>query len=59
MNTVACSLGDVDEQVDDLGDLRMEALADFRTFMFGLDEQPGAYSLDEFVKGSASAMRVS
>lgn len=36
----------------------MESLANFKSFMQGLDQQPGAYSLDEFIKGAANAIQV-
>eukprot|EP00798_Chlamydomonas_sp_ICE-L_P012036 gene12036-15138_t len=35
---------------------RMEAMINFRAFMQGLGHQPGAYSLDEFIKGAARAI---
>ena len=38
---------------------RLEALASFKSFMQGLDNQPQAYSLDEFIRGAANAIKVS
>ena len=37
---------------------RIEALAGFKSFMQGLDNQPQAYSLDEFIRGAANAIKV-
>lgn len=36
---------------------RIEALANFKTFMLGLDSQPGVYTLEDFMKGAANAMK--
>ncbi|GIL54291.1 hypothetical protein Vafri_9852 [Volvox africanus] len=45
-----------DENAHDLR-TRIEHLANFRTFMQGLDQQPGVYSLEDFIRGAATAMR--
>ena len=56
------SMDDGDDEEDDVMSpammMRLEALASFKSFMQGLDSQPQAYSLDEFIRGAANAIKV-
>ena len=47
-----------DEMQSTTRSLRLDVLAGFESFIQGLDNQPQAYGLDEFIQGAADAFKV-